>query len=135
MAIGWLALLKLVPWADVIRNAPMVAEGAKKLWSNAAKKPPSSNPPTKTGEQPPFSAETPSLASLYAQLAALEAATADLQNQMLASSQLIKTLADQNTQLIQRVEAHRIRILWLARAVVVLIIAVASLAIILFRDT
>lgn len=134
MAIGWLALLQLVPWADVIRNAPKVAEGAKKLWSTVAKKPPSSNPST-TGEQPPFSSETPSLASLHAQLAVLEAATSDLQNQMLASSELIKTLADQNTQLIQRVEANRIRILWLARAVVVLIIAVASLAMILFRDT
>lgn len=30
MAIGWLAVLQMVPWSDVINNAPKVAEGAEK---------------------------------------------------------------------------------------------------------
>ena len=135
MAIGWLALLQLIPWADVIRNAPKVADGAKKLWSTVAKKPPSSKPPS-TSEQPPFSPETLSLGTLQAQIAALEATASDLHEQMLASSELIQALADQNTQLIKRIEANRIRILWLGGAVVVLgVIAVASLAMILTRNT
>lgn len=33
MAIGWLTILKSVPWAEVISNAPKVAEGARKLWN------------------------------------------------------------------------------------------------------
>jgi hypothetical protein len=37
MAIGWLAVLQLVPWSDVISNAPKIAEGAKKLWIRWAK--------------------------------------------------------------------------------------------------
>ncbi|MDP3225514.1 MAG: hypothetical protein Q8M96_20455, partial [Rubrivivax sp.] len=34
MAIGWMTVLKLVPWGDVIKNAPAVAEGARKLWDS-----------------------------------------------------------------------------------------------------
>lgn len=132
MAISWLALLRLVPWTEVILNAPKVAEGAKKLWNTVAKKSPSPTPSPSTGAQPPFSPGTQSLATLHAQLIALAADTADLQNQMLASSELLKTLAEQNTQLIQRVEAQRIRMLWLTGAVIVVgIIAVVSLALLL----
>ena len=58
----------------------------------------------------------------------MEVAIADLHNQMLASSELIKILADQNTQLIKRMEVNRIRVVWLAGATVVFgIIAVLSL--------
>jgi hypothetical protein len=48
------------------------------------------------------------------QFIATEAAVADLRQQMLASSELIKELAEQNTQLIKRVETNRKRLLWLA---------------------
>lgn len=134
MAIGWLAVLQLVPWADVIRNAPKVADGAKKLWG-AVKKKPRAEKLSPTNVHSAHLPEEQSLASLQAQITALEATASDLQDQMLASSELIQALADQNTQLIKRIEANRIRILWLAGAVVVLgIIAVASLAIALLRD-
>ena len=134
MAIGWLAVLQLVPWADVIRNAPKVADEAKKLWSAVKKKPEATKSPS-TNVHSAHLPEEQSFASLQAQITALEATASDLQDQMLASSELIQALADQNTQLIKRIEANRIRILWLAGAVVVLgIIAVARLAITLLRD-
>ena len=38
MAIGWMTVLNLVPWGEVIKNAPAVADGAKKLWDNVGKK-------------------------------------------------------------------------------------------------
>ena len=47
----------------------------------------------------------------------LETAITDLHAQMLASSELIKALADQNAQLIKRIEFNRVRWLWLAAAV------------------
>ena len=50
---------------------------------------------------------------------ALEAAVADLHSQMLASSELIRELADQNAQLIQRIEINRVRVLWLGSVVFV----------------
>jgi hypothetical protein len=40
MAIPWLSVIKLVPWGEVISNAPKVAEGAKKLWSAVSREPP-----------------------------------------------------------------------------------------------
>jgi hypothetical protein len=53
----------------------------------------------------------------------LEAAVSDLQSQMLESSELIKALADQNAQLIQRIEANRVRTLWLSAATAVVAMA------------
>lgn len=110
MAIGWLSVIKLVPWGDVISNAPKVAEGAKKLWSAVSNKPPALDLPV-TRAQPALSPEAQSMATRQAQLAATEAAVSDLHDQMLESSELIKALADQNTQLIKRVEVNRIRVL------------------------
>ncbi len=55
---------------------------------------------------------------------ALEAAVADLHGQMLASSELIRELADQDAQLIQRIETNRVRVLWLGSAISVTSIVV-----------
>ncbi len=112
MAIGWLSVLKMVPWGDVISNAPKVAEGAKKLWSAVAKNPPAAGLPP-AGAELALSPEAQSIAKLQAEIS-------DLHNQMLESSKLIKALADQNTQLINRLEVSRIRVLWLAGIMVVL---------------
>ena len=34
----------MVPWPDVITNAPKVGDGAKKLWNAVGDKPPSAQP-------------------------------------------------------------------------------------------
>ena len=82
-----------------------------------------------SGEQPALSTEAQSLATLQAQLAAAEAKLSELHEQMLVSSELIKALADQNTQLIKRIEVNRIRVLWLAGLMLVLtVVAVINLA-------
>ncbi len=134
MAIGWLVVLQSVPWTEVMKNAPKVADGAKKLWNAIVnKKPPSPRAIAPTA-QPTLSPKDQVIATLQSQVAALELETVDLHNQMLASSELIKALAEQNTQLIQRVEANRIRMLWLAGAVLVLgILAVSNLVLLLVR--
>lgn len=114
MAIGWLTVLKLVPWGDVIENAPKVAQGAKKLWNTVGKK---SVPgvadtftPTTHG-QGALTGQDAVVAALQLQVAELQVAAADLHQQMVESSALIKSLAEQNTQLIQRVEVNRKRVL------------------------
>lgn len=111
MPIPWLTVLQAVPWGEVIRNAPKVADGAKKLWQSAGRHPAATPaPPAET--QPVRTAED-AIAALQAQLTATDAAVAELRQQMLTSSELIKSLADQNAELIRRVEAHRIRGRWL----------------------
>lgn len=121
MAIGWLTVLKLVPWQDVIRNAPKVADGAKKLWSTLAKKPPPVVRNIKSQLEPSPSA--PSLAQLQTQLNTVVAEMAELHQQMLASSELIQALADQNAQLIKRIEINRKRVQALSGVIVVLVIS------------
>jgi hypothetical protein len=110
MAIGWLTLLKAVPWVEVARKAPEVAESAKKLWNTIAKN--SSKPEIEVQtETTLFTSEDQEIKWLKDRLTANEAAYADLHNQMLASAELIKALADQNTQLIKAVELNRKRLL------------------------
>jgi hypothetical protein len=127
MPIPWLVMLKSVPWTDVIRNAPKVADAAKKLWSTV------SGRPDQTSVNSPFPDESPkSQPGLEARVAALQETVSDLHNQMLASSELIKELAEQNAQLIARIETNRVRMLWLSIAGgVTSVIAIVSLAIVL----
>lgn len=123
MALGWFSLLKTVPWSDVISTAPVVADGAKKLWKSMAKKPPPA-PPVPTA----VAGEPASLTQLQARVAALELGAEEMRAQLRVSSELIQSLAEQNKELVQRVEAHRVRLLWASTGVVALVLAVAWLA-------
>ena len=129
MAIGWLSVLKLVPWSDVISNAPRLANEAKKLWSTVAKTPPTAEPPP-TRAKSFSSPDSQPLALLQADLELVITEVTDLHKQMLESSQLLKALADQNTQLIRRMEVQRIRTRWLAGIAAVLgVVVVINLVI------
>ena len=123
--IGWLAVLQLVPWSDVIKNAPKAAEGAKKLWQSVRKKEPSSFQDTTTRNLP-SDIQTP----LQTRMAAMEQNLADLHTQMLESAALIQTLAEQNTQLVQRAESMRARVKVLGVVVVLLVVTVGWLAVV-----
>ena len=73
--------------------------------------------------------ESQAIGLLERQLGALDVTVSDLHEQMRESSELIKALADQNTQLIKRVEVNRRRILWLAGLLVLLGLSVVKLLI------
>lgn len=131
MAIGWLTVLQSVPWTDVVRNAPKVAVGAKKLWNSVRKKPLSGASPVADA---PAAFAVQSVPMLALRIQELETDAADLQAQMVASSEVIKALADQNTQLIIRVETLRVRMLWLAGTLAVVGVASgAALFLVLLR--
>lgn len=125
MALGWLTVLKMVPWGDVIENAPKVASGAKKLWQSVGKKPVAAAPVASAHAV--LRAESPAVAVLQREVAELQVAVADLHQQMLVSTELIQSLANQNTQLIKRVEVNRVRLFWLAAWLLGLSVALGSL--------
>jgi hypothetical protein len=131
MPVPWLTVLQSVPWTDMIKSAPKVAEGAKKLWNSVGKKPPAAALP-EPAMPASSSPEAQAIAALESRAVGMEAAITELHTQMLASSELIKALADQNAQLIRRIETNRVRWLWLAGAVVVAsILAVGALVVVL----
>ncbi len=134
MALGWIAVLQMVPWSDVIKNAPKVADGAKKLWNAVGKKPPAPPPGAGAGAGVQLSPEAQAIAALQAHVLALEGATQELHEQMLASSELIKALAEQNTQLIRRAEVNRLRLLLLAGVTALVgVVALVGLSLVLAR--
>ena len=133
MAIGWISLLKTVPWADVISTAPAVADGAKKLWKTVAQKAQSDAAPP-AASAPMHRPEDATLAQLQSQIAAMESQMTELQQQMLVSSELINALASQNTELVKRAQANRVRLLWLSALVVMVgALAATSLGLVLTR--
>jgi len=128
MAIPWFSMLQAVPWGQVIDNAPKVVDGAKKLWSSVSKK--SNVDEFDISEvETTYTSDLEELTAIKNRLAVLEKSTADLRKQMVTSSELIKTLADQNAQLIQRIEANRKRMVLLTVVCVVMsVTAVAGFA-------
>ena len=83
MPIGWLSVLKAVPWTEVITNAPKVADGAKKLWNSVGKK----VPQPAAGAVPSATPDAGTLTDLQTRLAAVEAAARDLHDQTLADQE------------------------------------------------
>ncbi|MEY4137902.1 MAG: hypothetical protein RLZZ371_84 [Pseudomonadota bacterium] len=124
MALGWMTVLKMVPWGDVIEKAPMVASGAKKLWQSVGQGPVPTATTASAGAVEPSGPQA--LAAIQAEVAELKLAVADLHQQMVVSSELIQSLADQNTQLIRHAELNRKRLLWLSACVLVLSVALGS---------
>lgn len=131
MALSWLSVLQAVPWSEVISNAPKVADGARKLWSTVAKRPApdqrASAEDDAVGAAARADQHAQSMAALAGRITDLEVQAARLREEMLASSELIQALADQNAQLIRRVETHRLQIRWLG-GVAVLASGLAALA-------
>ena len=126
MAIGWLTVLQSVPWSDVVRNAPKVAAGAKKLWDNVANKSAANSDVAADGDE--LASAPVTLESLQQQVLTLQAASAHLQQRLVESCDLIGTLAEQNAQLIQGIQVLRRHLFWqgAALALVGLLAALAT---------
>lgn len=90
---GWISAFRAIPWADLIAAAPAVARGAQKLWSTV-----------KTRDAAPAATSQPA-----DQQRALEAQIDELRNELVATSELVAKLAEQNRRLVEAVETLRIR--------------------------
>ncbi|WP_208281157.1 hypothetical protein [Massilia oculi] len=112
MAAGWWTVLKTVPWSEVISAAPQVATGARRLWDTVNRKPGAVDPAT--GLSPEMAAQEDDIIGLLiARYEQNDAELNDLRNQMRAASELIANLADQNAQLIAKMDVQRQKITWL----------------------
>lgn len=106
MPISWITVLQAVPWTEVIKAAPQIAEGAKKLWNTVSRKGPPVVPVPLPDPNRPLDPEE-LISTLQTRVSLLETSLAELEEQMLASSELIKALAEQNAELVRGVELNR----------------------------
>ena len=110
MAAGTiLTVLSNIPWGTVVENAPKVADGAAKLWNTVTrwnKSDPAQNGKIAVTSDKPLSENE----LLAGRLHTVEESVRHLNEQMQASSAIVKDLAEQNTLLIQRIELNRIRL-------------------------
>jgi len=122
MAAGTIiSILSNIPWGQVMENAPKVADGAARLWNAVTRKRP--------GQSPDANAKAGSDAA-QSETEVLTKRLVAMEEQMRASAELIKALAEQNTQLVRKIELNSVRLRRLATATV--IGAVALLGIIVY---
>lgn len=100
-----IAVLSNIPWDKVVETAPKVADAAVKLWDMVTN--PKPDPPQNDQSTASSDAPLSELDLLKARVLTLEDGVKCLEDQMQESSKLIKALAEQNTQLVQRVELNR----------------------------
>lgn len=116
MAAGWWTVLKTVPWSEVISAAPQVATGARRLWDTVNRKsgPAGMGDGDAMGVAPDgYGQEHDVIGLLINRSEQLEAEVNDLHIQMRSASELIANLADQNAQLIAKIDAQRQKMVWL----------------------
>jgi len=133
MASGWWSVLKTVPWSEVINAAPQVATGARRLWDTVARK---SGPGAAMAPDPMMEEEQHEdfFGTLVMRVEKNEMTLAELRTQMLQASEIIANMADQNAQLIAKMDAARDRMLWLSVAAgVSSILALVALALVMAR--
>ena len=113
--MAWVSLLAKVPWTEVLKNAPAVAEAARKFWNKT--RTPASTDAADLSED----ADAPTAVH------ALQQQVTALQVEMRTAGEVMQSLAEQNAQLIARVEKTRRRLLLLALGNLALAIAVVVL--------
>ncbi len=114
MAVGWVAALKLVPWGDVLEATPQILQAAKKLLGTTRQGTAAATAGTLAGGD---DAAAPPVAL---QLQQLRERVARLEQEQQESAVLIQSLAEQNAQVVQAVEALRLRNQRLKAAIAVL---------------
>jgi hypothetical protein len=113
MAAGTLiSVLSNIPWGQVMDNAPKVADGAARLWNAVTRRKPG---PLPDSAATAVVGAVPSASEVLTQrLVAMQEHILRLEEQMGASAELIKALAEQNTQLVSRIELNSVRLVRLA---------------------
>ncbi len=131
MAADWVRVLQMVPWGEVIKNAPKVADGAVKLWNSVSKK----KVDDETGSEVTdvvLATDIEAVEKLEHRLYAAEQTISDLQAQVVQSAQVIKELASQNAQLVAQIESNRKAVTVLGVVLALAILAGVVQALVLF---
>jgi hypothetical protein len=124
MAVNWFASLRDVPWSKVLGMAPTIVDNGRKLWDHVAKKKAEAAAPAGAKTPPPV---PESLAAIEIRLAAVEKRAAQLGEEAVSSFDVVRSLAEQHSQLVNAVDVLLVRTRVLVRVIILLAVAIAAL--------
>jgi hypothetical protein len=133
MAIGWMTALKMVPWGDVIENAPKVVSGAKKLFTRtfdeaASAAPTASTTGASVEAKAPIDVDQ-RIAQLIESLAQSQSRIGVLEAESRDTAALIKSLAEQQEKVIGAIDVLGKRSNVLIGTVIVLALACVGMVV------
>lgn len=103
MSVNWFASLKDVPWSKVMGMAPAIVENGKKLWDKVSDR----SGDDHSGETTQSAAQMPvpaAIAAFELRLEALEKRSAQLREEVVASFEVVRSITDQHSQVVQAVD-------------------------------
>ena len=111
MPISWMTAFKVIPWADVVSATPTVVKGAKKLWSTVKTQTTEAEAQHQQVEEIERQAlsQNERLSAIEGQVRVLEQRTRELGEEAMSSSEVIRSLAEQNSRLVSAIEILRVR--------------------------
>lgn len=119
-----ISVLSNIPWGQVMENAPKVADGAARLWKAVTHKKPDLSPDANSNAVLDTAQSEADL--LRNRLVAMEEHILRLEEQMGTSAELIKALAEQNTQLVGKIELNSVRLFRLATVTAIGVVALVG---------
>ena len=98
MAFGWITVLKIIPWKDVLENAPHIAKAAKNLYAGTEKI--TLLPGTADSSVPTSDSEN---------IESRDFRLHEIEREVLDLNSVVRSLAKQNVRIVEAIEVLRIR--------------------------
>jgi hypothetical protein len=106
MAFGWITALKIIPWKDVLENAPHIVKAAKNLYAGTKT---GASFSSETSESSTFTTDSGNTENLDSRLHKIERKILELNDEQESSVELIRSLAKQNVRIVEAIEVLRLR--------------------------
>lgn len=118
MAISWMTALKIIPWGQVLESAPHLVKAARQLFSETKK---DADRFDESAAGSPAAAASGQATLVDRRIRLLEARIAELRSEQESSTELIKSLAEQNALVVEAIEVFRLRVRLLVGACLLLL--------------
>jgi len=106
MAFGWITALKIIPWKDVLENAPHIVKAAKNLYAGTKKDTSSSS---EDSDSVAFTSDSENTENRDCRINRIEKKVLELNDEQDSSIELIRSLAKQNIRIVEAIEVLRVR--------------------------
>ena len=116
MPIPWSTLIKVIPWTELVTAAPKIVEQARKIAAAARR----SRAEAEPAPDPQAAVQPAPVDTLETRVSRVETQLVAMAEEEISSTELLKSLADQNAQIVLALQGMNTRVRRLTIAVVVL---------------